>query len=100
MLPWFLSSIQVVRNTRGLPYHPDMYNHAMDQLERQGLGEDKVKGRVIGGGRIEFYPDEGTCFVYGYSKSFGRAPGCNAKSAELVEKAYPDLKVTWSDDGY
>ena len=88
----------VVRNTAGLAYHPDMYEAAMDALERQGLKQ--VRGRVIGGGRIEFYPKEKTCSIYGYSKTFGRAKGCNKKSAEIVEAAYPDHKVTWSDDGY
>jgi len=88
----------VVRNTAGLPYHPDMYYAAMDKLEKEGLGQ--VKGRVIGGGRIEYYPEQKTVSIYGYSKTFGRVKGCNQKSAEIVELAYPDHKVSWSDDGY
>ena len=87
----------VVRNTAGLAYHPDMYDAAMDDLERQGLN---VKGHVIGGGRIEFYPAKKTCSVYGYSKTFGRAPGCNKMSCELIKKVYPSFDVSWSDDGY
>ena len=75
-----------------------MYDAAMDKLERQGLGQ--VEGRVIGGGRIEFYPQKKTCSIYGYSKTFGRAKGCNKKSCEIVRDFYPGFDVTWSDDGY
>ena len=89
---------RVVRNTSGLAYHPDMYTAAMDKLESQGLTQ--VEGHVIGGGRIEYYPKDKTVSIYGYSKTFGRAKGCNKRSCEIVKAAFPDHEVTWSDDGY
>ena len=75
-----------------------MYQAAMDKLERQGLNQ--VEGHVIGGGRIEYYPKKKTVSIYGYSKTFGRAKGCNERSAEIVRRSFPDYNVTWSDDVY
>ena len=85
----------VVRNTANLGYHPEMYDHAMHKLRPLG-----IEGEVIGGGRIRYSVEEKAIDIYGYSKTFGRAPGCNEKSAEICRAAYPDYKVTWSDDGY
>ena len=59
-----------------------------------------IVGRVIGGGRIQFVPKDKKCAVWGYSKTFGRTPGCNEKSADIIRKCNPGFDVTWSDDGY
>ena len=63
-------------------------------------GAAGAKGRVIGGGRIVYDPSARTVSVYGYSKTFGRAKGCNEHSAGLIEAAMPDCTVSWSDKGY
>ena len=85
----------VVRNTAGLPYHPDMYDHAMRALRPLG-----ISGTVVGGGRIAHDPGARTVDVYGYSKSFGRAAGCNERSADIIRRNLPGYTVTWSDEGY
>ena len=73
-----------------------MYDHAMHALRPLG-----ISGKVVGGGRIAYNPGARTVEVYGYSKSFGRAVGCNERSAEIIRRNFPDdYKVTWSDDGY
>ena len=61
-----------------------------------------IRGKVIGGGRIEYCParQPPTVSIYGYSKTFGRSEGCNKLSASLVSAAMPAAKVSWSDDGY
>jgi len=87
---------RVVRNTAGLLYHPDMYQAAMDELAHL----DGVRGHVIGGGRIVFDPERKYVSIYGYSKTFGRAPGCNEESAAIVRRAMPGHQVEWSDEGY
>ena len=38
--------------------------------------------------------------VYGYSKTFGRSPGCNEATAEMIRGALPGYRVDWSDEGY
>lgn len=65
----------------------------------------RVVGRVIGGGRIRFdgkgLAGEPTAEVYGYSKTFGRTPGCNERTAEIIRAHCPGLaRVDWSDKGY
>lgn len=70
---------------------------AMKELAPLGLA-----GKVVGGGRIETDPKKKTVLVFGYSKTFGRAAGCNQLSSELVQAdpVYRRYKVTWNDDGY
>lgn len=88
-------SKRIVRSYAGLSYHPENYDRAMRILAPQG-----IRGSVVGGGRILYEPTKQEVKVYGYSKSFGRAPGCNERSAELIREAFPDYDVTWTDDGY
>ena len=68
-----------------------------------------LNGSVVGGGRIECSGGGGgggggggNCMVniYGYSKTFGRAAGCNEASCAIGKEAYPEWRVSWSDDGY
>lgn len=87
---------QVVRSAR-VSYHPEVYELLMNELCRT---HPSVRGRVVGGGRIKYDAQARTVSIYGYSKSFGRAPGCNERSAKMVSKAMPDAKVEWSDTGY
>ena len=80
-----------------MSYHPEVYELLMNELCRT---HPSVRGRVVGGGRIKYDAQARTVSIYGYSKSFGRAPGCNERSAKMVSKAMPDAKVEWSDTGY
>ena len=86
---------RIVRSFAGRKFHADMFEKAMQELEPLGL-----RGGVIGGGRIEYDTTAKTVNVYGYSKTFGRAAGCNELSASLISQTMPECKVTWSDDGY
>lgn len=86
---------RVVRSFAGRKFHADMFEKAMQELEPLGL-----RGAVIGGGRIEYDDAAMAVQVYGYSKTFGRAAGCNELSASLISQALPECKVTWSDKGY
>jgi hypothetical protein len=88
----------VVRNTKGLRFHAEMYNAAMNQLHSEYGGI--IKGSVVGGGRIRYDVKQKHISVYGYSKTFGRAAGCNKKSAELIRNAMPGFEVEWTDAGY
>ena len=56
--------------------------------------------RVIGGGRIARQESNKTISVYGYSKTFGRSPGCNERTAGIIREVLPGYEVTWSDAGY
>ena len=86
---------RVVRSFAGRKFHADMFEKAMEELQPRGL-----RGVVIGGGRIEYDTTAKSVSVYGYSKTFGRAAGCNEHSAALIRQALPECKVTWSDKGY
>ena len=86
---------RIVRSYEGLSFHAHAFEHAMKEPGAAGS-----KGRVIGGGRIVYDPSARTVSVYGYSKTFGRAKGCNEHSAGLIEAAMPDCTVSWSDKGY
>eukprot|EP00472_Partenskyella_glossopodia_P010287 CAMPEP_0197515796 /NCGR_PEP_ID=MMETSP1318-20131121/810_1 /TAXON_ID=552666 /ORGANISM="Partenskyella glossopodia, Strain RCC365" /LENGTH=194 /DNA_ID=CAMNT_0043064259 /DNA_START=1017 /DNA_END=1601 /DNA_ORIENTATION=+ len=91
-----LSSKKIVRSFANLHYHAEMYSRAFEH-ELKALNANI---RVIGGGRIDFRPEEKFISVYGYSKTFGRAPGCNEATAKLIQERFPDFQVKWSDDGY
>ena len=54
----------------------------------------------VGGGRIKRDDASKTISVYGYSKTFGRSPGCNEATAEMIRAALPGYRVDWSDEGY
>ena len=86
---------RVVRSFAGKKFHADNFQQAMVELEPLGL-----RGKVIGGGRIEYDPADRTVSVYGYSKTFGRSAGCNEHAASLIEQALPECTVSWSDKGY
>jgi hypothetical protein len=60
----------VVRNTKGLRFHAEMYNAAMNELHSEYGGI--IKGSVVGGGRIQYDVQHKSVSVYGYSKTFGR----------------------------
>lgn len=91
----------VVRAYAGCAYHADNYARLMRDLDRE-YGAKAIVGRVIGGGRIERDDARRDVFVYGYSKTFGRTPGCNERTAAMIQEdlASRSYAVRWSDDGY
>ena len=92
--------VLVVRSYDHCNYHAENYQELMRRLRRDPKTKGCV-GRVIGGGRIRFDKEAGACEVYGYSKTFGRTPGCNEKTADIIRKNCLEFKrVDWSDSGY
>lgn len=92
--------VLVVRSYDHCNYHAENYQELMRRLRRDPKTKGCV-GRVIGGGRIRFDKEGGVCEVYGYSKTFGRTPGCNEKTADIIRKNCAEFKrVDWSDSGY
>ena len=85
----------IVRSYAGLRFHAENYERAADELQSMG-----VKCTVVGGGRINMSHGDRKINIYGYSKTFGRAKGCNEKSAGLIREAFPMYEVAWSDKGY
>eukprot|EP00241_Pyramimonas_parkeae_P007702 CAMPEP_0114234484 /NCGR_PEP_ID=MMETSP0058-20121206/5734_1 /TAXON_ID=36894 /ORGANISM="Pyramimonas parkeae, CCMP726" /LENGTH=158 /DNA_ID=CAMNT_0001346167 /DNA_START=208 /DNA_END=681 /DNA_ORIENTATION=- len=81
---------RVVRSIANIKFHAQTFESTMNRLRPLG-----IEGRVVGGGRIEFYPETKTVSIYGYSKTFGRAPGLNENSAKIIEGAFPDYNVQW-----
>ena len=92
--------VLVVRSYDHCDYHAEHYQELMRRLRRDPKTKGCV-GRVIGGGRMRFDKEVGVCEVYGYSKTFGRTPGCNEKTADIIRKNCAEFKrVDWSDSGY
>ena len=92
--------VLVVRSYDHCNYHAENYQELMRRLRRDPKTKGCV-GRGIGGGRIRFDKEVGVCEVYGYSKTFGRTPGCNEKTADIIRKNCAEFKrVDWSDSGY
>ena len=87
----------VVRAYAGCAYHAN--NFEMLTRELRALGVD-ARGRVVGGGRCERDDAAKTIKVYGYSKTFGRTPGCNERACAMIREAFTGYEATWSDDGY
>ena len=90
------ATLRIVRSYSGTRFHAEAFEKAMAELRPRM----DVKGRVVGGGRIVLRSATRTIDVYGYSKTFGRSPGCNEHSADLIRAAYDGFAVTWSDKGY
>mmetsp|Transcript_13374 Transcript_13374/g.43578 ORF Transcript_13374/g.43578 Transcript_13374/m.43578 type:complete len:183 (-) Transcript_13374:347-895(-) len=85
----------IVRALSGMSFHAENFDFTAAQLRPLG-----VRCRVIGGGRIHRDTASGAIDVYGYSKTFGRAPGCNERTAAILRDHFPSATVSWSDSGY
>jgi len=99
----------IVRSYANCGYHADNYRVGMRELRDDShfSASGGVRGRVIGGGRIEYDPESKSVNVYGYSMTFGRTPGCNKKTMEIIRKRFaeedgdgPLAECEWSDEGY
>lgn len=52
----------------------------------------------MGGGRISHDSESKKIHIYGYSQGYGK--GDHELAAKLIKEAYPDYKITISDEGY
>lgn len=86
---------RIVRALEGLKFHAENFDAVAAQLKPLG-----IRVRVIGGGRARRDDAARTVSVFGYSKTFGRAPGANEEAAAAIRLALPDYAVDWSDEGY
>ena len=96
----------LVRSYARCSYHAENFQEAMREL-RKGERMAALKAHVIGGGRIEYDVKRRSVNVYGYSMTFGRTPGCNKKTMEIIRKRFaeedgdgPLAECEWSDEGY
>jgi phosphohistidine phosphatase len=92
-------AIVVVRSYAHCAFHADNFAACMREVKEE-LGGKGVRGRVLGGGRVRHEPESKRAFVYGYSKTFGRTPGCNERAAVIIEREFDGYETGWSDDGY
>ena len=96
----------LVRSYARCSYHAENFQEAVREL-RKDERMMNIKAYVIGGGRIEYDVKRRSVNVYGYSMTFGRTPGCNKKTMEIIRKRFaedegdgPLAECEWSDDGY
>ena len=96
----------LVRSYARCSYHAENFREAVGEL-RKDERMATLKAHVIGGGRIEYDEEKKRVFVYGYSMTFGRTPGCNKKTMEIIRKRFaeedgdgPLAECEWSDEGY
>ena len=96
----------LVRSYARCSYHAENFREAVSEL-RKDERMATLKAHVIGGGRIEYDEKKKSVFVYGYSMTFGRTPGCNKKTMEIIRKRFaeedgdgPLAECEWSDEGY
>lgn len=84
-----------VRGHSWAGYHVDLYERFSEQASSEG-----VETECLGGGRIRYDVDSSppSMLVYGYSVGFGQAD--HQITASLVQKQFPDLKITTSNEGY
>lgn len=86
----------IVRSFKDLHNHPQIYDLTVAQLGYYG-----IQCRVVGGGRIRRDSPRQLIEVYGYSKSYGRSPGCNEQTANILSDFVGQLyTVRWTDEGY
>lgn len=87
----------IVRSLKDLHYHAQIFDLTLAHLEPYG-----ISCRVIGGGRIRRDSQNNVIDVYGFSKTFGRSPGCNERTADIVRSfVRGTYRVRWSDaEGY
>jgi len=84
----------IVRGDSRAGYHNDVFQRTRRELNYLGLALEP-----LGGGRIEHWPQQKVCHIYGYSVAFGQAQ--HAATKALVDRWYPLYdSVTWSNEGY
>ena len=88
----------LIRGFKAFKYHKDILKNWVTK-ELNGLGQTaNFEYTCPGGGRIKATPETKTLFVYGYSKTFGRVD--HTITQAILQEAYPDYSISWSDEGY
>mmetsp|Transcript_9317 Transcript_9317/g.12355 ORF Transcript_9317/g.12355 Transcript_9317/m.12355 type:complete len:168 (+) Transcript_9317:74-577(+) len=85
-----------VISRRGASYHRNAAEPLIQQLEKAGYDDIRVKG----GGRISRDDKSREISVYGYSYSFGQPDHGISRSAILGDPRFKDFHVTTSNEGY
>lgn len=81
--------------TAGRCYHLELERKLWAQLERLGIIQtQKQKGsvKIIGGGRINFYPLEKEIVIYGFSASCGEEPDREI-TKKILGETFKDFTV-------
>ena len=92
----------IVRGYASCAFHADI----LSLFQLQELIECKDRNDLNcdcpGGGRIVYESDEGAAEkvikIYGFSQGFGRAN--HAVTEQIIKQQYPDMKTSWTNDGY
>ena len=88
----------LIRGYKAFKYHKDILKNWVTK-ELNGFGQQgNFEHTCPGGGRIKATPETKTLFIYGYSKTFGRVD--HSITQAILQEAYPDYNITWSDEGY
>ena len=85
----------IIRGWNGFEYHKDNY---INFLEKESQLLKGIDSEVLGGGRISINMAKKTCKVNGYSISYGICD--HSLSCKLINEVYPDIKTSFSNDGY
>lgn len=88
----------LVRGHAAAAYHNHILQATKAEVQRAVPGGQHFDVQVLGGGRIEHYPEQQVVSVYGYSAAFG--PAVHEVAAGLLKKWLPFHNVTWSYAGY
>ncbi|KAL8565076.1 hypothetical protein ACOMHN_005279 [Nucella lapillus] len=81
----------IVRGTVLARFHADIYDTLDANLETEGINCE-----CVGGGKIKHDPEKRTIEVSGKSQAYGKAN--HATTAKLLEEAFAEYSITWSDD--
>jgi phosphohistidine phosphatase len=87
----------LVRGSCAAAYHNHVLQHTKAHIHHLAP-EGHLQLQVLGGGRIEHYPEQQVISVYGYSAAFG--PAVHEVTAGLLKKWHPFSNITWSYEGY
>ena len=87
-----------IRGSKDCYYHRNIYRKFLNELETNHL--DKNYCKVLGGGRIEKNLKDKKIKIYGYSNTYGRVKNQHETTKKILEKAFPDYDISWTNDGY
>ena len=79
----------LVRSYARCSYHAENFQRGGQRTEKRRADGDVESARHRGG-RIEYDKEKKRVFVYGYSMTFGRTPGCNKKTMEIIRKRFAE----------
>eukprot|EP01024_Parvocaulis_polyphysoides_P034913 TRINITY_DN30912_c2_g1_i1.p2 TRINITY_DN30912_c2_g1~~TRINITY_DN30912_c2_g1_i1.p2 ORF type:complete len:200 (-),score=24.32 TRINITY_DN30912_c2_g1_i1:147-746(-) len=86
----------VVKGSKKATYHMDAFQDVKASCVARGL-----QAEVLGGGRMEHYPEQQIIQIYGYSSAFG--PAVHEVSSSIISRWFPFYKfqdINVSYEGY